>query len=145
MKLVLYANRTDGAGERLHKIIEALVPEEQTEIYQTIHSLSRRLRRPKCDVAIAVILTTTKDELLEISSLKDLLGDIRVILILPDMEDETIAIGHKLRPRFLSYADGDFKDIGAVLCKILDYMQSNKVAQSGLSKNSRRPIPFGKL
>ncbi len=52
-------------------------------------------------------------------SMKDLIGDIRIILILPDTEGDTISLGHKLYPRFASYADGNFKDVAAVLEKML--------------------------
>jgi hypothetical protein len=47
-----------------------------------------------------------------------LLRDVRIILILPNHEDETVVMGHRLEPRLLTYADGDFTDVSAVLGRI---------------------------
>jgi hypothetical protein len=48
-----------------------------------------------------------------------LFGNIKIVLILPDRNNETIVIGHKLRPRFLSYTDSDFIDVAVVLENML--------------------------
>ncbi|NVM57217.1 MAG: hypothetical protein HWN51_03755 [Desulfobacterales bacterium] len=68
---------------------------------------------------IAVLLAASREELSDILSIRDLLTDIRVILVLPDRDDDTIAKGHTLRPRFFTYADSDFVEIAAVLSKML--------------------------
>ena len=119
MNLLLYKNARNGAGEHLQNVIETLVPEKKIEIYTTIDSLYQRLRKPTFDVAVAVLLAATRKELLEIYSMKDLFRDIRIILILPDTEGDTVSMGFKLFPRFVSYADGNFKDVAAVLEKML--------------------------
>ena len=38
-------------------------------------------------------------------------------------EEDTVSKGHLLRPRYLTYADGDFEDVAAVLEKILRYIK----------------------
>ncbi len=129
MNLILYANGLNGAGERLQNAIESIVPENQTEIYRTTISLYQRLRKPTFGVAVAVLLATTRKELLEIHSMKDLFWDIRIILILPDSEGFTVSMGYKLFPRFISYADGDFMDVAAVLNKMLENSLSVKRRQ----------------
>jgi hypothetical protein len=100
-------------------VIEAIVPAGEIEIYQTINSLSRRLRQPRYDLAVAVLLASSKQDLLELLSIRHLLDDLRVILLLPDREKDTIAKGHTLRPRFLTYADSDLLDVAVVLSKML--------------------------
>ncbi len=119
MNILLYASVTDGAGERLQRVIEGLFPEEYIEIYRTIDSLSHRLRRPTHDLNIAVLLADSRDALSGILSIRDLLLHLRIILVLPDDQDDTIAKGHTLRPRFLTYVYSDFLDVAAVLNKIL--------------------------
>jgi hypothetical protein len=42
----------------------------------------------------------------------------RIILVLPDRDDETVAMGHRLRPRMVSYNDGDYLDVAAVLIRM---------------------------
>lgn len=110
---------TGEPGERLQRMIQELVPRERLEIYRTFSSFSERLRKPTDDVPVAVILAASEDDLLTILSISHLLYDVRFILILPDREDPTVAIGHSLRPRFLSYTDSNFREVTAVLGKMI--------------------------
>lgn len=114
---VLYYS-TGEPGERLQRMIGELVPKERLEVYGTFSAFSERLRRPTDDIPVAVILAASEDDLLTILSISHLLYDVRFILILPDREDPTVAIGHSLRPRFLSYTDSDFREVTAVLGKM---------------------------
>lgn len=119
MNLIFYGTETDEPGKRLQRVLEAVVPEKKREICRTIEGLCQRLRRPVDDLDIAVLLAASREELSDILSIRDLLTDIRVILVLPDRADDTIAKGHTLRPRFFTYADSDFVEIAAVLSKML--------------------------
>lgn len=115
---VLFLATGDG-GDRLRKAIQALVPHERLEVYGTIESFSVRLRKPVDDLPVAVIVAGSEDDLLSILSISHLLYEVRFILVLPDREEGTIAIGHSLRPRFLSYIDGDHREVAAVLGKMI--------------------------
>ena len=118
-KLLFYANGSNGAGKRLQKVVEELVPKDRLEICRTIESFSGRLCRPGCRDAIAVLLAASAKELVDFLFIRDLLSDVRIILIVPDRDDATISRGHKLYPRFLSYMDTDFNDVASVLGKML--------------------------
>ena len=120
MTVFLYAKIEDGPGTRLERVIETFVPEENLEIYRTLDDLSHRLRQPGDNIAISVLLTASHEDLLDLLLIRDLLADVRIIIVLPDSEDKTIAKGHSLRPRFISYADSDFMDVGAVLSKMFE-------------------------
>ena len=119
MNLLLYRTAAEGTGERLQSVIETLAPKVKAEIACTLDRLSCRLRQPKDDFTIAVLLAASRNDLADILSIHDLLCDIRIILILPDREDDTVAWGHALQPRFLSYIDRDFTDVAAVLAKMV--------------------------
>ncbi len=119
MKFLYYTSINNGPGERLRKIIEPRVKEMELEIYRSIPSLSRRLCQPKYDVIGAVLLTGNRKTLLDLLSTREHLSDIPIILILPDSERDTVSKGHKFHPRFLSYVDSDFSDVGAVLKKMI--------------------------
>lgn len=119
MNLLFYQPTNNGPGEYLREVIHTLVSEEKTEIYATIEDLSFRLRQPMFDVALAILLASSNSDLLDLLLLRDLLLDVRIILILPDRRRDTISIGHSLYPRFLSYVDSDFKDVAAVLDKMM--------------------------
>lgn len=125
MKIILYLPWTDEIGKRLFGMIEKLVVVDEIEVFRTIDSLVRRLKQPVFDLKITVLLATTRKELSEILSFKDLLTDIRILLILPDGDRDTISMAHKLYPRFISYIDSDFKDVADALGKMTDYMVSH--------------------
>ena len=64
-------------------------------------------------------LATTKEELSGILSVRELLVDVRIILVLPDQDKDSIKKGHTMWPRFLTYASSDFSDAAAVLRKMI--------------------------
>jgi hypothetical protein len=115
----------EGTGGQLRKMIEDVVPNENSEIYSTIDTLGKRLCRPSYNIAVAVLLISSREELRDVLSIRHLFDNVKIILILPDRKNETILLGHKLRPRFLSYTDSDFKDVVAVLKKMLTVLDFN--------------------
>jgi hypothetical protein len=135
MKIILYLPWTDGIGKRLFGMIEKLVVADEIEIFRTVDSLARRLKQPVFDLKITVLLTTTRQELSEILLIKDLFQDIRIILILPDGDSETLSMGHTLYPRFISYIDSDFEDVAVALSKMTGYMESQQKRQTDVSKH----------
>jgi hypothetical protein len=124
-KLLLYADGSNAAGKRLKKVVEERVPKDRLEIYRTIEDFSYSLRRPRCSETIAVLVPADMQALLALLCMGDLFWNVRVILILPDREQDTISMGFKLYPRFVSYADGNFSDVAAVLEKMLSVYNYN--------------------
>jgi hypothetical protein len=120
IRLLLYSPVSEGVGEQLRRMIEKLVPKNNVEIYRSVESLSLRLRQPADDLPIAaVLLVARRGDLTELLSIRDLLRDIRIILVLPDRDEDTIAKGHTFRPRFVSYTDSNFMDVCFVLEKMI--------------------------
>ena len=115
MKLLLYTTASQGVAERARTVLEPIVPEGDVEIYRTINALSRRLRQPKADLTIVVLLLASREDVLDLLAIRHLFRNVRIILVVPDLEDETIALAHRLRPRFLSYLDGNFPGLATVV------------------------------
>ncbi|MDY6973844.1 MAG: hypothetical protein SV775_16210 [Thermodesulfobacteriota bacterium] len=124
MNLLFYTNFMREAGERLRGLIETLIPNRKIEIHRTIDSLACRLRQPGDNPSVMIIMAGSKEELSGILSLRDLLWDVRIILVLPDREEDTVARGHTLRPRLLTFVDSNFVEVAAVLEKMLDHVDS---------------------
>lgn len=118
-KVLVYATPANAAGKRLQQIVETQVSHQQKEIYDSIEKLFERLRQPLVGEIIGVFFAANQEELSGLLSIRHLLRDIRVILVLPDREENTVSAGHALKPRFLSYADGDLSDVAAVVSKML--------------------------
>ncbi len=125
MKVLLFQpEKANCAGDHLERIIGEIVPRGDFQVYHSTEDLFQRLRRPWEQLEIAVLLAANKRELDEFISLRDLLEHLRLILVLYDDEKGTVAKGHRLRPRFLTYADKDLTEVGAVLTKMLGTMDS---------------------
>jgi hypothetical protein len=124
--MLIYSKKTDDEAERLLRMIEAVVSENKLSIYRTINGLSRGLRKPRNGLNIAILLVSSKEDLQNIIYFRDLLWDIKIILILPDSDPDTIAKAHLLRPRFLSYCDSDFQDVAAVLSRMIVNLDISK-------------------
>ena len=93
MNLFIYESMMKSKYKELHWIIENLDLEKGVEIHRTIDSLSQRLCQPMEEPTIAVLLADRKKDLIEILSIKELLNGIKIILVLPDREEDTIAKG----------------------------------------------------
>jgi len=119
MDLLFYANDTEDIGKPLWNLYLDLDGNHKGEFYLTIDDLAGRLRRPKGDHSIAVLLAAGRKDLEELLAIQDLLDRTRIILILPDRNKDTINKGHTLFPRFLTYVDGNFDWVTAVLEKML--------------------------
>jgi len=119
MSIILYSISEDKAGKRLQRAMEMLIPKGSIEICSTIDALSLRLHQPLDNVRQVVLNASSKKDLLDIISLRDILWNVRVILVLPDREAATTSMGHLLRPRLISYADSDFLEVFAVLSRMM--------------------------
>jgi hypothetical protein len=115
LKILLYMPNEDTIGARLLRMIERSAINSKIEIYRRIHSLIQRLREPTYDIDVFFLMIANKKQLSRILSIKELLLDLKTVLILPDRAHDTISSGHELYPRYISFIDGNFKDIGEVL------------------------------
>lgn len=113
-----------GFGEKYDRLIgevERIVPVDELETYRTREALCQRLHKPRYDVVVGMLCAPSQQAFAEILSLRDLLDNLRIILLLPDDEKETTSRGFSLYPRYLGYIDKDPADVIAVL----DNMISN--------------------
>lgn len=119
MSLIVYIPQEDEPGQRLQKMIGHLFWEDTIEIFYTSKRLFFRLRHPVGNEDIALLLASTSGDLNNLVTNSHLLNNLRIIIILPDREEGTIAKGHLLRPRFISYADNNsFSELSQVLKKM---------------------------
>ncbi len=118
MKTVLYADRIDNAGERLENIIHTQVPQIQVKTCNSIDLFTELLRQPLNNISVVILLITSRDELVQFNLIQTFFDNIRVILILPDRQKDTLALGLKLKTSFISYVDSDLQGIASVLEQI---------------------------
>ena len=137
MDLFIYSTVSTVSEEnqkQLEDSFKTLVPKGKIEVFRCFDDFSQRLKLSVQSKSIAVLAPGSRKELQEIISRIDLLRDLRIIVIAPDHEVETTAIAHQLRPRYLTYFNGDFGDLAAVLHKMVACHLSNEAPSSSHSE-----------
>ena len=118
MDVFIYSTVSEEQQKKLEDLFGTIFPKEAIRVYRTLDDLSKRLKLPGQVASVVVLAPGSREQLLHILSKRDLLRDLRIIVIAPDHENETAAIAHQLRPRYLTYFSGDFGDLAAVLRKM---------------------------
>lgn len=118
MHLLIYASSETPAGPNLLEKIHPTVKETPIDIFDSLDNLTQYLRRPITTRLLAVLLPKNNKELSILIQMRHLLRDMRIVLVLPDRKGKTISDGHILRPRYVSYGDGDLSDVIAVIQKM---------------------------
>ena len=121
VNLFVYTKQENDVSKRLIHVIIGLKEVNSIEISHDFESFkSRVLLKLEKRQALGVLCITTLQELNTMLSFHAYLEDMKLILILPDRNRQTISEGHKLHPRYVSYVDSDFSDVGAVLEKMIE-------------------------
>jgi hypothetical protein len=120
MNLFFYIARPGGREEQLLGAVAPLVSRGSLEVFRNFRSLVERVRRPKESFSAAVIFNPANEDLRKLISIRDFLEDTRVLLILPDQEEETIALAHRIFPTYITYLDGDTSGVVSVLKRLAE-------------------------
>lgn len=118
MQLLFYASRNDGDKNRLEKAVFKAAPGRTIEFFSGLADLRERFRFIVEPDSIAVLLAADIKELREMQKLRELLPEIYVLLVIPDMKESTVKLAHLLLPRFLIPKTDSFTDLGKVLKKM---------------------------
>jgi hypothetical protein len=118
MRLLYYSSGDDQNAMRLEAAVQAVIPENQIELFKRVDDFRERLRAPVDPDSIAVLSASNREELQKMQLLRGLLAEIYVILVIPDRKKSTIELAHRLLPRFLSQKEDDFDDLSKVLDKM---------------------------
>jgi hypothetical protein len=130
-KVIVYAKEGDQCGDLFKDIITGLVPKANIETYGIISDLSSRLHMPKRKCNIAVLIAADREDFERILAVRPLLDNVRIILVLPDRETDTVRMGHSLHPRYLSFKDNSINDIKSVLARMIEVDNANKTVGYG--------------
>lgn len=117
--LVIYTIPENEAAQGLCKMACALEGLEAKEIYHNIPRFAQRILRLGSHETIVLVVVSSDEELANMLTIRHLFWDVRLILILPDRRRDSISMGHRLHPRFLSFSDVDLSEVSAVLRKII--------------------------
>lgn len=118
MNVLLYAANHTESRERLKYAIEQLAFLDSLIECRELSELVGYFQTPEPLPETVVLLAADTRELRIFEAFRFRLEQVFFILVLPDVDAETIAWGHRLRPRFIVYQDSDFTEVGAVLDRL---------------------------
>lgn len=122
----LFIYTSDGSlRQRLLAAIDDDTHQWVLETFADLKALAFRLRRCFGEIWM-VLLITDAEELGRITAMGELILNNRIILVLPDQTQATVAAGHRLYPRFISYLDSDFSDVRSVLQTMLHNVETHE-------------------
>jgi hypothetical protein len=119
MNIIYLCPKEEDSRRKVNRIIEIMIAAEKYEVFHKVNEFENYARSSLLHQHVIILQAGNMKSLQKIAALKELLFGHRVILILPDREQETIALGHSLRPRFITYQDSDFLEMASVLYKML--------------------------
>ncbi|MBF0524144.1 MAG: hypothetical protein HQK56_03500 [Deltaproteobacteria bacterium] len=117
--VLFYLPRDGGLKVEVMSALKPFLAAPNRQVYGRLNDLLSRLQQPLGDISLAVFVAATHQELISIFMLREFLLDLRLILVLPDWNESTVALGRTLYPRFMTYADGSRDEIIEVLRKCL--------------------------
>lgn len=118
MNVLFYAARRTPSSERLKRSIKATEALETLTDCRNLTELIDFFRTHDPLPHVVVLQVATRHELGTFEVFRLRLEDAFFILVLPDAQEETVARGHQLRPRFIAYEDSDFSEVVAVLNRL---------------------------
>jgi hypothetical protein len=98
--------------------LEPVFREHRPERLLSVAQLAERLRPLNNKPGLVLLALPDKFTLRQVLRLDVLLRPFRVVLILPDGEDDTVNLAHRLRPRYVTDFDCESRD----LCSVLSHM-----------------------
>lgn len=117
MDVIVYAQKSSDQ-KRLGQIIGATDKARISGFFSSVSELGERLRRPLLVGTVVVCVVRAHLELAELLDIRELLWELRLILMLPDQLHDFLKAGHMLEPRYITYDCNNFSDIGQVVGKM---------------------------
>jgi hypothetical protein len=115
----ILAGKSEQGERHLRDVSQAVAPGKM-EVFSDLTALVERLKRPRSTFSTLIIAGPTREDLRRIAALRDVLKDARILLLLRDQADETIALAHQTMPTYISLLDNGSAGVVAVLRRLLN-------------------------
>lgn len=101
--------------------MKTCIPGETAQLFTTVESFIERLLEPLGAKTVAVVYAAEEKDLIDLYFIQHLLAKVLLVLLLPDAEPHTIAMGHRLHPFYMCTADIHMSDLMAVLNDVVNH------------------------
>jgi hypothetical protein len=119
LMILFYAAQRSRVVEIMEQSVAEQLPGRPVIHCRSLSVLEQRLRRPRHDIEVILISVGDAIEMRQLNSMRSLLLDLRLVLVLPRRDPDIIAWAHKLVPRFIAYADSGYEQVVPVLEKMV--------------------------
>jgi len=126
MRILLYTKEAAQSASRQRELLESNFRGTRVETFSTIEDLTRRLRELSEEAKTVILLIQDHEEFKSILSIQHLFLNVPLMIQVPDASAETLQMAHRLRPRYLNSAQGDFGMLMEVLRKMLNNREQNR-------------------
>ena len=126
LKLTELKKETD-----LHSLLEGLTEKNDFCVFSSVDGMVEALRRPFNSPPIGVFSLRGKEDLEMLTPYIKLLLRIRLVLVLPGLDPETVSLAHSFRPKFLTRHQADPTNLKEVCLKMLASFPSSPTDESG--------------
>jgi hypothetical protein len=114
-----FATPGDENASKLEQNVRTCLPAMQTEWHASVENLISRLLGNLDKKMIALVSVATENDLIDLYFIQHHLRRAILVLLLPDTERHTIAMGHRLNPYFMCTADTEVSELMDVLKTIV--------------------------
>jgi hypothetical protein len=120
MKVIIYTSNSTRSKGLIAELMESFADTARIESYAKLDELKRRLET-LYDISILILYLDDTDILSQLLQFKNLIAQVKTILILPDSKDKTVAAAHQLRPNYIGYEEenGLIQNIRAVVDRLI--------------------------
>ncbi|MFC1523552.1 hypothetical protein ACFL6N_02050 [Thermodesulfobacteriota bacterium] len=121
IRVCIFSTALAEKGQELQETLRSEI-HNHLELYLNIDFFTFQLRENTSEPKVVILQPGNRNDLSQLLTLKELLDIYPLILLLPDEDAKTIALGHRLWPRFVTTTN-NYHQVAAVLKKIVTRIQ----------------------
>lgn len=120
MMVLVYAKAKNGVSLELKQTLNGRSSDVCLETYSDLDDVFQRLRQPRLNLKIGVLSIGSEAELDRLLTIRELLSDMRLVLVLSDKDPQTVSKAHALAPRFITFSDAGIDPLVSVVEKMME-------------------------
>jgi hypothetical protein len=118
--VLYYSEEAEHRGQKLQEVLNNDLPDMRLELFTDFEELVTGLQRPEVIPAAVVLVIGSRTELDEFLSLRQVLQNTRVFLVLPDQARETLTLAEQLDPYYIKPPGDDFVELASIVDELLE-------------------------